>query len=97
MNLFVLFCFPARRGLLSPHQVGRGIAGVVSALSRDEPRATYGAGSGGRAARDAACHAAWAFARAYDAVALAPYATKLANALIATACFDREVGVISCV
>lgn len=82
----------ARRGLLSPRQVGAGMAGVVRALRRDEPRAGgVGAGGGGRAARDAACHAAWAFARAYDAAALKPYADMLANALIATACFDREI------
>lgn len=82
----------ARRGLLSPPQVGSGIARVVSALRRDEARvAAGGGGGGGRAARDAACHAAWAFARAYDAAALAPYAYTLANALITTACFDREV------
>lgn len=80
----------ARRGLLSPQQVGAGVTAVVQALARDEPRAACG-GGGGRAARDAACHAAWAFARAYDAVALAPHANVLANALIATACFDREI------
>lgn len=84
----------ARRGLLSPTQVGSGVRSVVSALRRDEARAGGyggGGGGGGRAARDAACHAAWAFARAYDAVALAPYADTLAYALIATACFDREI------
>ncbi|CAD0197479.1 unnamed protein product [Chrysodeixis includens] len=80
----------ARRGLLSPVQVRGGVAGAARALRRDEPRAAAG-GGGGRAARDAACHAAWAFARAYDAAALAPYATQLANALITTACFDREI------
>ncbi|KAJ0178796.1 hypothetical protein K1T71_005571 [Dendrolimus kikuchii] len=81
----------ARRGLLSPRQVGAGVRGVVLALRRDEPRAACGSGGGGRAARDSACHAAWAFARAYDAAALAPHADTLANALIATACFDREI------
>ncbi|XP_063824172.1 tubulin-specific chaperone D [Ostrinia nubilalis] len=81
----------ARRGLLTPQQVGAGISAVVAALARDEPRASCGSGGGGRAARDSACHAAWAFARAYDALALAPHATTLANALIATACFDREI------
>ncbi|CAH0407276.1 unnamed protein product [Chilo suppressalis] len=79
----------ARRGLLSPQQVGAGVGAVVRALCRDEPRAAGGGGS--RAARDSACHAAWAFARAYDAQALAPHANTLANALIATACFDREI------
>ncbi|CAH0702962.1 unnamed protein product [Spodoptera exigua] len=81
----------ARRGLLSPSQVGQGIASVVSALRRDEARAAAGGGGGGRAAQDSACHAAWAFARAYDAAALAPYANPLAFALISTACFDREI------
>ncbi|KAF9823451.1 hypothetical protein SFRURICE_008903 [Spodoptera frugiperda] len=80
----------ARRGLLSPGQVGQGVSSVVSALRRDEARAAAG-GAGGRAARDSACHAAWAFARAYDAAALAPYAKPLAFALISTACFDREI------
>ncbi|XP_013165027.1 PREDICTED: tubulin-specific chaperone D [Papilio xuthus] len=79
----------ARRGLLSPQQLSGAARCVVAALARDEARTAGGAG--GRAARDAACHAAWAFARAYDAAALAPHATALANALIATACFDREI------
>ncbi|KAL4707948.1 hypothetical protein ACJJTC_013739, partial [Scirpophaga incertulas] len=78
-----------RRGLLSPRQVTGGVAAVARALARDEPPAV--GNGGGKAARDAACHAAWAFARAYDAAALAPHAATLANALIATACFDREI------
>ncbi|GBP53509.1 Tubulin-specific chaperone D [Eumeta japonica] len=77
----------ARRGLLSPEQLGLAVDAVVLALRRDEPRVT----GGGRAARDAACHAAWAFARAYDAAALQPHAERLAHALITTACFDREI------
>ncbi|KAM3967151.1 tubulin folding cofactor D [Aphomia sociella] len=81
----------ARRGLLSPSQVECGVGRVAAALARDEPRTAGGGGGGGRAARDAACHAAWAFARAYDARALQPHAAMLANALIATACFDREI------
>ncbi|CAK1546044.1 unnamed protein product [Leptosia nina] len=80
----------ARRGLLSPQQLSSAVRCAVRALSRDEVRAGGGAG-GARAARDSACHAAWAFARAYDAQALAPHADALANALIATACFDREI------
>ncbi|XP_053604149.1 tubulin-specific chaperone D isoform X2 [Plodia interpunctella] len=46
----------ARRGLLSPAQVGSGINSVIRALERDEP-----------------------------------HADALANALIATTCFDREI------
>ncbi|XP_064071358.1 tubulin-specific chaperone D [Vanessa tameamea] len=81
-----------RRGLISPRQLSEAVRCAAAALARDEPRASGGGGGGGgRAARDAACHAAWAIARAYDAVALAPHALTLANALIATACFDREI------
>ncbi|XP_041970319.1 tubulin-specific chaperone D isoform X1 [Aricia agestis] len=79
-----------RRGLLSPAQLGACVRCAVRALARDEARAG-GGGGGGRAARDAACHVAWALARAYHADALAPHAHTLANALIATACFDREI------
>ncbi|KAG7308251.1 hypothetical protein JYU34_006930 [Plutella xylostella] len=78
----------ARRGLLSPEQLGASITSVCAALARDEPRC-----GGTRAARDAACHAAWAFARAYSPEALRPYAGEVANGLIATACFDREINV----
>ncbi|CAG9134138.1 unnamed protein product [Plutella xylostella] len=78
----------ARRGLLSPEQLGASITSVCAALARDEPRC-----GGTRAARDAACHAAWAFARAYSPEALKPYAGEVANGLIATACFDREINV----
>ncbi|XP_072939375.1 tubulin-specific chaperone D [Epargyreus clarus] len=80
----------ARRGLLSPRQLCAAVRSVAAALERDEARAGGGAG-GGRAARDSACHAAWAIARAYDATALAPHAQLLATSLIATACFDREI------
>ncbi|XP_045447141.1 tubulin-specific chaperone D [Melitaea cinxia] len=81
-----------RRGLISPRQLGEAVRCAAAALARDEPRAAGGGGGGGgRAARDAACHAAWAIARAYDAPALAPHARVLAAALIATACFDREI------
>ncbi|CAG9559959.1 unnamed protein product [Danaus chrysippus] len=81
-----------RRGLISPRQLSSTVRCCSAALARDEPRASGGGGGGGgRAARDAACHAAWAIARAYDATALTPHATVLANALIATACFDREI------
>ncbi|XP_052740499.1 tubulin-specific chaperone D [Bicyclus anynana] len=81
-----------RRGLISPRQLRSAVRCAAAALARDEARAAGGGGGGGGlAARDAACHAAWAIARAYDAAALAPHADLLANSLIATACFDREI------
>lgn len=75
-----------RRGLLAPEQLAGAVKGCVCALRKDECRA-----GGGGAVRDAACHASWALARAYDAQTLAPHMHTLANALIATACFDREI------
>ena len=41
--------------------------------------------------RDAAAYACWAFARAYTAADMAEAAEELAPALLAAACYDREV------
>ena len=41
--------------------------------------------------RDAAAYACWAFARAYTATDMAEPAKQLAPALLAAACYDREV------
>ena len=41
--------------------------------------------------RDAACYVCWAFARAYEPRVMAPYVHGLAQAMMITACFDREV------
>lgn len=41
--------------------------------------------------RDAAAYVCWAFARAYTPEALGAAAAQLAPALIAMACYDREV------
>lgn len=41
--------------------------------------------------RDAAAYVCWSLARAYDPADTAPAFTLLAPALLATACYDREV------
>lgn len=41
--------------------------------------------------RDAAAYVCWAFARAYAAADMAEAARELAPALLAVACYDREV------
>ena len=41
--------------------------------------------------RDAAAYVCWAFARAYEKEAMAEAARQLAPALLAVACYDREV------
>ena len=41
--------------------------------------------------RDAAAYVCWAFARAYAADDMAAAAQQLAPALLAAACYDREV------
>ena len=41
--------------------------------------------------RDAAAYVCWAFARAYEREAMAEAAAQLAPALLAVACYDREV------
>ena len=49
--------------------------------------------------RDAAAYVCWAFARAYEREAMAEAAAQLAPALLAVACYDREVRslLISCI
>ena len=42
--------------------------------------------------RDAAAYVCWAFARAYESDIIAPAVRYLAPALLAVACYDREVG-----
>jgi multisubunit Na+/H+ antiporter MnhC subunit len=41
--------------------------------------------------RDAACYVCWAFARAYAPIIMRPFVQPLAEAMILTALFDREV------
>lgn len=61
---------------------------IATALHYDERR---GASSVGQHVRDAAAYACWAFARVYRADALAAALPTLSPALLAAACYDREV------
>ncbi|CAL8461606.1 g1137 [Coccomyxa elongata] len=78
----------ARRGLLLPHRLQRLAPLVASALQFDVRR---GAHSVGAHVRDAAAYVCWAFARAYEREAMTEAAAQLAPALLAAACYDREV------
>ncbi|EIE22040.1 ARM repeat-containing protein, partial [Coccomyxa subellipsoidea C-169] len=78
----------ARRGLLLPHRLPDLAPLIASALQFDVRR---GAHSVGAHVRDAAAYVCWAFARAYEKEAMAEAARQLAPALLAVACYDREV------
>ena len=47
--------------------------------------------------RDAAAYVCWAFARAYESDVVAPAVHSLAPALLAVACYDREVSPALCI
>ena len=78
----------ARRGLLLPARLPDAAPRVAAALAYDVRRGPHSVGAH---VRDAAAYACWAFARAYAPEIFAPHARALAPALLATACFDREV------
>ncbi|BDA42087.1 probable tubulin-specific chaperone D [Coccomyxa sp. Obi] len=78
----------ARRGLLLPHRLPRLAPLIASALQFDVRRGSHSVGAH---VRDAAAYVCWAFARAYERDAMAEAAAQLAPALLAVACYDREV------
>eukprot|EP01084_Bolivina_argentea_P309179 534770_1 len=80
----------ARRGLLLPQKLVSAIPIVVKALGYD---VRSGATSVGANVRDAACYVCWAFARAYSRKVMAPHVNPLADAMLVTALFDREINV----
>jgi tubulin-specific chaperone D len=61
---------------------------VATALHYDERRAAF---SIGQHVRDAAAYVCWAFARVYKADAMSAALPVLTPALLAAACYDREV------
>nr|CAB3266849.1 tubulin-specific chaperone D-like [Phallusia mammillata] len=77
-----------RRGLLLPECLGNVVPILLKALTYDERR---GASSVGSHVRDAACYLAWSFARAYSADTLKKYVNEIAETLLVTTVFDREV------
>ena len=78
----------AKRGLLLPNRLDSIIEIIEKALQYD---VKVGAHSVGSNVRDAACYVCWAFARSYEADIMKKYVKSLANGLMKTAIFDREV------
>ncbi|KAM7371735.1 hypothetical protein PAMP_008946 [Pampus punctatissimus] len=77
-----------RRGLLLPSRLTDVVPLIIKSLTYEEKR---GACSVGSNVRDAACYVCWSFARAYEPKELKPFVTQIANALLITAVFDRNV------
>lgn len=77
-----------RRGLLLPSRLTDVVPLIIKSLTYEEKR---GACSVGSNVRDAACYVCWSFARAYEPKELEPFVTQIANALLITAVFDRNV------
>ena len=77
-----------RRGLLLPDRLSNVVVVLQKALLYDERRGTFSIGAH---VRDAACYLAWSLARAFEPSALKPYVNRIAQALLVTTLFDREV------
>ena len=77
-----------RRGLLLPERLKDVVPILLRALTYDERR---GACSVGAHVRDAACYLAWSFARAYKPETLSGHVNDIAQTLLITTVFDREV------
>ncbi|CAK9785549.1 ARM repeat-containing protein [Cutaneotrichosporon oleaginosum] len=78
----------ARRGLLS--DVAEAVPWILKALGFDLRRASHSVGAN---VRDAGAYVLWSLSRAAPPEQLAPFAERLATALICAATLDREVGV----
>ena len=78
----------ARKGLLLPSSLPSAVPQIIKAIQYDMRRGNTSVGSN---VRDAACYAFWAFARSYSPAVLRDHLDKLAEAVILTSLFDREV------
>jgi len=78
----------ARRGLLLPGRLGEVVPVVARALQYDVRR---GHTSVGAHVRDAACYVCWAFARAYSPLVMREHVPRLAEGMLLTSLFDREI------
>ena len=78
----------ARRGLLLPGRLGEVVPVVTKALQYDVRR---GQTSVGAHVRDAACYVCWAFARAYSPLVMREHVPRLAEGMLMTSLFDREI------
>lgn len=85
-NIFHYFL--GRRGLLLSENLPHVVSAVIKALVYDEPKGYTSVGSH---IRDAACYVCWSFARAFSTNDIQPYVEDIAGALLAVACYDREV------
>lgn len=77
-----------RRGLLLSENLPLVVPAVIKALVYDEPKGYTSVGSH---IRDAACYVCWSFARAFSTNDIQPYVEEIAGALLAVACYDREL------
>ncbi|XP_050437546.1 tubulin-specific chaperone D isoform X2 [Adelges cooleyi] len=77
-----------RRGLLISENLSHVVPAILKALVYDEPKGYTSVGSH---IRDAACYVCWSFARAFSTSDIQPYVEEIAGALLAVACFDREL------
>ena len=78
----------ARKGLLLPASLPDVAREIVKAIHYDVRRGHSSVGSN---VRDAACYTFWAFARSYSPKVLRNHLDELAEAVILTSLFDREV------
>ncbi|KAL7566990.1 hypothetical protein ACA910_019918 [Epithemia clementina (nom. ined.)] len=78
----------ARKGLLLPASLSEVVREIIKAIHYDVKRGHSSVGSN---VRDAACYAFWAFARSYSPEVLRGHLDKLAEAVVMTSLFDREV------
>ena len=81
----------ARLGVLLPERLEDASKALTTSMIFED-RNAQGAPVGAHV-RDAACYAAWAFARAYDPVLVKPHLPTLTGTMIVVALFDREVHV----
>ncbi|GAA5901804.1 hypothetical protein JCM6882_008678 [Rhodosporidiobolus microsporus] len=85
----------ARRGLLGigaegEAQIGRVVEGVLQALAFDHLHLSRSLGT---SARDSAAYVLWSLSRTLSSTAAAPHGQNIAERLVCTALFDREVQV----
>ena len=78
----------SRRGLLLPSRLAQTVPLICKAIHFDILRGQHSVGSH---VRDASCYVCWAFARAYSSEVMRPFVSSLAEAMLLTAVYDREI------
>jgi len=77
-----------RRGLLLPERLSAVMPLIEKAIHFDVVRGQHSVGAH---VRDAACYVCWAFARAYSPAVMKPYIGSLADSMLITCVYDREI------